>query len=157
MSLLPRREKIAAISTASLRLFAFELPTQDPELFRASRAVQNWVHKFRNAEQVISYLLTTQGREDNVGPRIEFRVVGMFEWTAPMIVFRKTPSLQSVQSHTTAALVYWKFKWSKSSARRFHVFLNVLTFGRGSVGGKRVSARLKSEWCARISCRLCRA
>ena len=97
------------------------------------------LYKFRNAEQVISYLLTTQGRGVNAGPRIELkcnRDVGMFEWTAPMIVFRKTSPIQSVQSHTTAALVYWEFKWSKSSARRFHVFLNVLTFGRGSVGGK---------------------
>ena len=51
--------------------------------------------------------------------------------------FPQTPPLQSVQSHTTAALVYWKFKWYKSSARGFHVFLNVLTFGRGAVGGDR--------------------
>ena len=98
------------------------------------------MYKFKSAEQVISYLLTAQGRGVKAGPRIEFRcnrVVGMFEWTAPMFVFRKTPPLQSDQSHTIAALVYWKFKWSKSSARRFHVFLNVLTFGRGAVGGQR--------------------
>ena len=50
------------------------------------------MYKFKKAEQVISYLLTAQGRGVNTGPRIELkcnRVVGMFEWTAPLIVFRK--------------------------------------------------------------------
>ena len=98
------------------------------------------MYKFKKAEQVISYLLTAQGRGVNTGPRIELkcnRVVGMFEWTAPLIVFRKPLPTKMSSRIQQRPFVYWKFKWSKFSARRFHVFLNVLTFGRGAVGGER--------------------
>ena len=60
--LLPKREENAETSTASLRLFAFELRMQIPELFRASRAVQDGVDKSRSAQQVGSYLLKARRR-----------------------------------------------------------------------------------------------
>lgn len=71
-------------STASLRLFAFELPVQYLNGFNAWHAIDVGVPSPERPSELISNLLTGQRSGGNAGPKIEHkgRVAGLCEWTA---------------------------------------------------------------------------
>lgn len=144
--LLPKREKSAEDSAASLRLFAFELLMRNLERVELHVPYQVGVYKPRNACPVESNL---PDKTREVGQRwAKERTQRQSDCRCVLLdstgsCFPRDPSLPSVQSHTTVSRVYWRFQWTKSSARRIHVFLKVFSFGGAQLGV--VSAQFRSE------------
>lgn len=64
--------------------------------------------------------------------------------------FCETPPLQVSSRIRQCALVFWRFQWTKFSARLIHVFLKVFAFWGAKLGV--VSAQFKSEWYVGVSC-----